>query len=69
MASVATLTGCTTALVLLLLFAWRGSVPSEYTVYGVVQLVLVAIALRPNIERILKGTERRVSFGRSGPQT
>ena len=66
MASVATMTGCTTAMVTLFLFAWLGWVPWAYTIYGVVQLILVLIALRPNIQRILHGTERRVSFFHSG---
>ncbi len=67
MASVATLTGCTTAMLALFGLAYLGWVPWAYCVYGVAQLVLVIIALRPNIARIRNGTERRVelpSFGR-----
>ncbi len=66
MASVATMTGCTTAMIMLFVFAWLGWVPWAYTIYGVVQLILVLIALRPNIQRIRHGTERRVSFFHSG---
>ena len=69
MASIGTMTGCATAMVVLFVFAWLGWVPWAYTVYGVVQLILVLIALRPNIQRIMHGTERRVSFFRSGHQT
>lgn len=62
MASVATLTGCTTAMLTVFVLAALGRVPWEYTVYGVVQLLLVVIALRPNIQRIANGTERRIEL-------
>ncbi|MCW5853006.1 MAG: glycerol-3-phosphate acyltransferase [Anaerolineae bacterium] len=68
MASVATLTGCTTAMLTLFALAGLGYVPWEYTVYGVVQLILVVIALRPNIQRIMNGTERRISLRGSGSE-
>lgn len=62
MASVATLTGCTTAMLTLFVLASLNYVPWAYTVYGVIQLILVMIALRPNIQRILNGTERRINL-------
>jgi acyl phosphate:glycerol-3-phosphate acyltransferase len=68
MASVATLTGCTVAMLTLFALTALGYVPWEYTVYGVVQLVLVIIALRPNIQRILNGTERRVNLRGTEPR-
>ncbi len=40
---------------------WVGT-PWEYIIYGVLTLVLVTWALRPNIQRLLNGTERRVGI-------
>ncbi len=40
--------------------AWIGQSPWEYTMYGVVSLVMVLWALRPNLKRLKEGTERRV---------
>lgn len=62
MASVGTLTGSATSLVTLILLAWLGRSPWAYVLYGVAQLIFVVIALRPNIERIRNGTERRIDF-------
>lgn len=64
-AAVATMTGSATAMIALVVLAWLGHVPWEYVVYGIVQFVLVIIALRPNIERMMRGEERRVTFKRS----
>ncbi|MCX7938892.1 MAG: glycerol-3-phosphate acyltransferase [Thermoflexales bacterium] len=42
-----------------------GACPPAYAAYGWGVLALILIALRPNIQRLLAGTERRVSwFGR-----
>jgi len=62
MASVGTLTGSATSLVTLILLAALGHSPWAYVLYGIAQLVFVIIALRPNIERIRNGTERRIDF-------
>lgn len=62
MASIGTLTGCTVSLITLILLAYLGRSPWEYVIYGIAQLVFVIIALRPNIERIRTGTERRVDL-------
>lgn len=39
-----------------------GAVPIAYALYGWASLVLTSIALRPNIARLLAGTEKRVSL-------
>ena len=62
MASVGTLTGSATSLVTLILLAWLGHSPWEYVLYGIAQLIFVVIALRPNIQRIRNGTERRIDL-------
>jgi glycerol-3-phosphate acyltransferase PlsY len=59
-ASVASLS---TALVVVITFAIRAaffSQPWEYVIYGLMTSVLVIWALRPNIQRLINGTERRV---------
>jgi len=38
--------------------------PPEVLLYGIGQFVLIAWALKPNIARLLRGQERRVSFSR-----
>ena len=53
--------------VLLLGLGWRsldGSLPPATLVYAVGQMVIVVWALRPNIQRLRDGTERRITFGR-----
>jgi glycerol-3-phosphate acyltransferase PlsY len=53
------------AVVIIVIFALRailGHGPVEYVWYGVGTLLLVAYALRPNIERLLKGQEKRVGL-------
>lgn len=64
-AAVATMTGSATAMIALVVLAWLGQAPWEYLVYGIVQFVFVIITLRPNIERMMRGEERRVTFKRS----
>jgi glycerol-3-phosphate acyltransferase PlsY len=39
-----------------------GHGPIEYIWYGIGALILVVYALRPNIERLVKGTEKRVGI-------
>ncbi len=51
------------AAVIIALFAVRAALghgPVEYVWYGIGALALVVYALRPNIDRLLKGTEKRV---------
>jgi len=61
-ASVASLS---TALVVVITFAIRAAFfgqPWEYVIYGLMTSVLVIWALRPNIQRLINGTERRVGI-------
>jgi acyl phosphate:glycerol-3-phosphate acyltransferase len=61
-ASVATMS---VALISTLVFAIRaglGLSPWEYSVYGLVSFFLLAWSLRPNIQRLINGTERIVGF-------
>jgi acyl phosphate:glycerol-3-phosphate acyltransferase len=60
---IASLTSLIVGLAIPILFAVRallGQGPWEYAAYGVGALLLVAYALRPNIERLVKGTESTV---------
>jgi glycerol-3-phosphate acyltransferase PlsY len=42
--------------------AWIGASPWQYVVYGVLTEILLIWALRPNIRRLLNGTERLVGW-------
>lgn len=58
-ASLATLTVGLGALVLFAFRAYFFSAPAEFIVYGAGVIVLLAWALRPNIQRLLRGEEKR----------
>ena len=61
-ASVATISA---AVLVTLAFAIRAAYygqPWQYTFYGLLTIILVCWALRPNIQRLVKGTERRVGL-------
>jgi glycerol-3-phosphate acyltransferase PlsY len=63
----ASLASLSTALLIVIIFAVRAifyAAPWEYIIYGVLTTVLVAWALRPNIQRLLDGTERHVGIFR-----
>jgi glycerol-3-phosphate acyltransferase PlsY len=60
MASVATLTTVAAAFLGFVGLATLGYVPWAYAIYGLFAGVVIAIALLPNIRRILTGTERRL---------
>lgn len=47
------------ALGVLILLHWH---PTPYLLYGAGQLILVVVALLPNIQRLLRGTERQVTY-------
>lgn len=47
------------ALLALILLHWH---PAPYLLYGIGQLILVVVALLPNIQRLLSGTERQVTY-------
>jgi glycerol-3-phosphate acyltransferase PlsY len=61
-ASVATMSVGIMAMVIFAVRAWQGVSPWQYIFYGVLIELLVIIALRPNIRRLLNGTERVVGF-------
>ncbi len=61
-ASLATISAALTVAITLTVMALNGTVPSIYPLYGWGILIICLIALRPNIERLLKGNERRVDI-------
>jgi glycerol-3-phosphate acyltransferase PlsY len=60
MSSLASLIIAWTLAALCLLGTRLGLIPTPLSVYGVGQVVLITCALRPNIHRLLAGTERRL---------
>lgn len=62
-ASVGSITVSIMALVVLLVMVLIGRLPPETLMYGVGQAAMILYSLRPNIVRLLAGTERRVSWG------
>ena len=61
----ASLATISTGLFITILFtirAWLGLSPWEYILYGVIVSILLIWALRPNIKRLLNGTERVVGW-------
>ena len=53
------------AAVIIIMFALRaalGQAPVEYIAYGIGAMALVVYALRPNIERLRQGTEKRLGI-------
>jgi glycerol-3-phosphate acyltransferase PlsY len=61
-ASVATLSAGFVVFFIFLVRAWLGLAPWEYLIYGVLSILLLAWALRPNLKRLMNGTERLVGF-------
>jgi acyl phosphate:glycerol-3-phosphate acyltransferase len=61
-ASVATLSVPAMAIIIFSYRAWIGASPWEYVVYGILAEILLIIALRPNIIRLMKGTERLIGW-------
>lgn len=61
-ASLTTISIALSATGVFLVRALKGSNPWEYVFFGVAALLIVIIALRPNIQRLINGTERRVQF-------
>lgn len=57
-ASVTTLSAGVLSIIVFAVRAYLGYGPWEYVAYGVLSLALLAWALRPNIKRLLDGTER-----------
>jgi acyl phosphate:glycerol-3-phosphate acyltransferase len=61
-ASVATMSVAFFATLIFAYRAWLGLSPLQYVAYGVLTEVLLIIALRPNIVRLIKGNERLVGW-------
>ncbi len=61
-ASLATLTAAATVALALSVLAVYGQVPPTYALFGWGAVLLCAMALRPNIKRLLEGSERRVDI-------
>lgn len=62
MASVGTLSMVIAAMLIFAGLATLGHVPWAYAIYGLMAGVIIAIALLPNIRRILAGTERQLEL-------
>lgn len=60
MSSVASMVFALAVPLLFTLFAMRGMLPWEYLVYGIGEALLILYSLRPNIQRLLEGNERRI---------
>ena len=61
----ASVTTMSIALITILVFAYKaiqGSLPWQYIVYGVIAEVILVWALRPNLDRLRRGTERMHGF-------
>jgi glycerol-3-phosphate acyltransferase PlsY len=61
-ASLATMSVAFFATVIFTLGALTGVSPWQYVLYGVITELILVIALRPNIRRLINGSERRVSW-------
>lgn len=66
MASLASLVVTWAAAILFLLFAPLGITPPAFIIYGIGQVLLITWSLRPNIQRLLTGTERRIGKPQGG---
>lgn len=65
-ASVTTMSVALFATIIFFLRALSGQAPWAYVIYGVVAEVLLVLALRPNIKKLLAGNERVVSVSLHG---
>lgn len=61
-ASLATLSAALVSTVIFAIRAWIGISPWQYAVYGLLAFCLLAWSLRPNIKRLINGTERVVGW-------
>jgi acyl phosphate:glycerol-3-phosphate acyltransferase len=69
-ASLASIAAAVTIVMILFLRAVYVGMPWQYGIYGLLTLLFVLWALRPNIKRLLEGTERRVGvFAKKKSQT
>ena len=61
-ASVATMSIAVVATIIFIILALSGASPWAYVLYGILAEVILIIALRPNIIRLMNGTERLVGW-------
>ena len=61
-ASITTISVAFFATVIFIYKAWSGALPWPFVAYGVVSLLIVLLALRPNLERLRQGNERMVGL-------
>jgi glycerol-3-phosphate acyltransferase PlsY len=61
-ASLASIAAAITIVVILFLTAAYEGTPWQYGIYGLLTTIIVIWALRPNIKRLIRGTERRVGL-------
>jgi glycerol-3-phosphate acyltransferase PlsY len=61
-ASVATLSVPIIASIIFAVRAWLGLAPWTYVIYGLLAEILLIWALRPNIKRLINGTERLIGW-------
>lgn len=61
-ASIATMSVALISTVIFAYRAWAGLGPWEYAIYGLFAFLLLAWSLRPNIKRLINGTERLVGL-------
>jgi glycerol-3-phosphate acyltransferase PlsY len=60
MASIGSLTVTTLMPIMLLVLGLAGMLPLIYTLYGVLAWMVIVYSHRPNIQRLIEGTERRL---------
>jgi glycerol-3-phosphate acyltransferase PlsY len=61
-ASLATLSVPIMSIIIFSVLAWLGILPWQYIAYGVLAGILLTWSLRPNIKRLINGTERLVGW-------
>lgn len=61
-ASIATLSTALAAIVIFSITGYLGITPWQYVLYGVGAGILLSLALKPNIARLIQGNERVVGF-------
>ena len=61
-ASLATLSAPIITTIVFFVLAWLGILPWAYVFFGIISFVLLSLSLRPNIKRLLNGTERLVGL-------
>ena len=61
-ASLASIAAALAIVIVLFIRAAYNGMPWEYGIYGLITTFIVVWALRPNIKRLMEGTERRVGI-------